>query len=629
MSDQGALTVNDALKYTPGVFTNFSGGATRYDTIALRGFHGGDVNNTFLNGLRLLSDGGSYNALQIDPWFLERIDVIKGPSSVMYGQSIPGGLVAMTSKRPQFASENHVNVMAGNNNTKGGAFDSTGALNDQWAYRLTGITRTSDTMYDHQREERYAISPALLWQPDENTSLLLQANLQKDPSGGYHSAVPSDGSIYTTSGDKLGRGFFDGESSRNVFKRWQQIYSYDFSHSFNDVWSFRQNASYTHSNVELEQVYQIGWNADRSELNRWYSGSNTSLDAYAVDNQLAAEFATGALEHKVMLGLDYQRFTNNLWEESGSATPLNQFTGVSGGPDITILSHTDSKRRYEQTGVYLQDEVSLYNWYLNLSGRVDRLETKNTVLNTDSTDARTDDHFTGRASLLYHFDSGFSPYMSYSSAVTPAVLADKEGHLLKPTTSEQYEAGLKYQPPGSSSIYSIALYDLTQNDVANRVVKDSYYVPAGKVHSQGIELEARSQMSERLNVIAGYSYNKVKFRDAVDGNDGNTPYLAPNQMASLWGQYKAGLGINLGAGVRYISKQWADNENTLRIPSVTLLDASARMDLDSVKPSLKGAYVQLNANNLTDREYVAGCYGTGYCYWGAGRSVIATVGYDF
>ncbi|CAI1159594.1 TonB-dependent siderophore receptor [Serratia fonticola] len=629
MSDQGALTVNDALKYTPGVFTNFSGGATRYDTIALRGFHGGDVNNTFLNGLRLLSDGGSYNALQIDPWFLERIDVIKGPSSVMYGQSIPGGLVAMTSKRPQFASENHVNVMAGNNNTKGGAFDSTGALNDQWAYRLTGITRTSDTMYDHQREERYAISPSLLWQPDENTSLLLQANLQKDPSGGYHSAVPSDGSIYTTSGDKLGRGFFDGESSRNVFKRWQQIYSYDFSHSFNDVWSFRQNASYTHSNVELEQVYQIGWNADRSELNRWYSGSNTSLDAYAVDNQLAAEFATGALEHKVMLGLDYQRFTNNLWEESGSATPLNPFTGVSGGPDINILSHTDSKRRYEQTGVYLQDEVSLYNWYLNLSGRVDRLETKNTVLNTDSTDARTDDHFTGRASLLYHFDSGFSPYMSYSSAVTPAVLADKEGHLLKPTTSEQYEAGLKYQPPGSSSIYSIALYDLTQNDVANRVVKDSYYVPAGKVHSQGIELEARSQVSERLNVIAGYSYNKVKFKDAVDGNDGNTPYLAPNQMASLWGQYKAGLGINLGAGVRYIGKQWADNENTLRIPSVTLLDASVRMDLDSVKPSLKGAYVQLNANNLTDREYVAGCYGTGYCYWGAGRSVIATVGYDF
>lgn len=243
MTDQNSQTVNDALKYAPGVFTNFSGGATRYDTIALRGFHGGDVNNTFLDGLRLLSDGGTYNALQVDPWFLERIDIIKGPSSVMYGQSIPGGLVALTSKRPQFDTQGHVNLSAGNNSTKGGAFDVTGPLSDQWAYRLTGMTRSSGTMYDHQREERYAVSPSLLWQPDENTSLLLKAYLQKDPSGGYHSAVPADGSLYSSSGDKLGRGFFDGESSRNVFKRWEQIYSYAFSHSFNDVWSFRQNAS--------------------------------------------------------------------------------------------------------------------------------------------------------------------------------------------------------------------------------------------------------------------------------------------------------------------------------------------------------------------------------------------------
>lgn len=253
MDDQNVATINQALNYTPGVFTGFSGGANRYDTIALRGFHGGDVNNTFLDGLRLLSDGGSFNVLQVDPWFLERIDVIKGPSSALYGQSIPGGVVMMTSKRPQFSSEGHFRLTAGNNNTQAVAFDYTDAISEHWAFRLTGITRNSDTMYDHQREERYAIAPSLLWQPDENTSLLLRANLQKDPSGGYHSSVPADGSIY---GQKLSRGFFDGESNHNVFKRWQQIYSYEFSHKFDDIWSFRQNASYTHSNTQLEQVYQ-------------------------------------------------------------------------------------------------------------------------------------------------------------------------------------------------------------------------------------------------------------------------------------------------------------------------------------------------------------------------------------
>ncbi|MFI8416927.1 TonB-dependent siderophore receptor [Serratia sp. NPDC078593] len=629
MTDQNALTVNDALKYTPGVFTNFAGGATRYDTIALRGFHGGDVNNTFLDGLRLLSDSGSYNALQVDPWFLERIDVIKGPASVMYGQSIPGGLVALTSKQPRFAYEGHINMMGGNHNTRGGAFDVTGPLSEQWAYRLTGMTRSSDTQYAHQREERYAISPSLLWQPSENTSLLMKAYLQKDPSGGYHSAVPADGSLYSTQGDKLGHGFFDGDSGHNVFKRWEQIYSYAFSHSFNDVWTFRQNGSYTHSNVELEQVYQIGWRDNRNMLHRYYSGSSTSLDAYAVDTQLEAEFVTGMLEHKFMLGLDYQRFRNNLWDEKANASDLNPFTGVALQPVISNLVHTDLQRRYEQTGLYLQDEINLNQWYLNLSGRYDRLESRNINLTAGTVDARNDHHFSGRASLLYSFDNGLSPYASYSSAITPEALADQDGHMLKPSTSQQYEIGLKYQPPGGSSLYSVALYDLTQKDVANRVIQQSFYVPAGKVHSQGIELEARSKLTDRLSLVAGYTYNRVKFKDVVDGNKGNTPYLAPEQMAALWGQYDAGYGINVGAGMRYMGKQWADNENTLRIPSATLLDASVRMKMDQIWPSLKGAYVQLNVNNLTDRKYVAACYGKGYCYWGQTRSIVATLGYDF
>ncbi|MCB5303634.1 TonB-dependent siderophore receptor [Yersinia bercovieri] len=634
MDDQNVATVNQALNYTPGVFTNFSGGATRYDTIALRGFHGGDVNNTFLDGLRLLSDGGSYNVLQVDPWFLERIDVIKGPSSALYGQSIPGGVVMMTSKRPQFTSEGHFRLIGGNNNTQSAAFDYTDAISEHWAFRLTGITRNSDTMYDHQREERYAIAPSLLWQPDENTSLLLRANLQKDPSGGSHSSVPADGSIY---GQKLSRGFFDGESDRNVFKRWQQIYSSEFSHKFDDVWSFRQNASYTHSNTQLEQVYQGGWNSDRTLMNRYYSGEDSSLNAFAVDNQLEADFATAAVGHKVMLGFDFQKFSNNLRSDSAYATTLNPYTGVSGGSTLYRdyllttpgINTSYLNRRYEQSGVYLQDEMTLDNWHLNLSGRYDRMKTENSDKTANSSDERTDNHASGRAALLYSFDSGISPYVSYSQAITPSLFPDAQQKLLKPMTSEQYEVGIKYQPPGSTSLYSAALYDLTQNDVANRAVPATYYVPAGKVNSQGLELEARSQISDRLSVIAGYTYNRVKFKDAIDGNDGNTPVLAPSNMASLWAQYEAGYGINVGAGIRYIGKQWADDANTLRVPSYTLGDASVRADLGTWAASLKGAFIQLNVNNIADKKYIAACYNTSYCYWGAERSVLATVGYDF
>ncbi len=623
MEDQGAQDLNQVLNYTPGVFTNFGGAATRYDTIALRGFHGGDVDNTFLDGLRIMSDGGSFNILQVDNWFLDRVDVIKGPSSALYGQTVPGGLVNQVSKRPQFAEEGHFRLSTGTNATNSAAFDYTNAINDQWAFRLTGITRNSDTQYDHTREEKYAISPQLLWQPSEDTSLVLRAYLQKDPSGGYHGSVPAEGTLYSHNGRKLSDGFYEGDSALDQFKRHEQIYSYDFSHRFNEVWSVYSTASYSHSNVDLDQVYQIGWDASNPDLlTRYYSGERSSLSAWANDNRLQADFATGALQHRVIMGAEYHRYKNDLSDAGGYASSLNPWTGEAVG-SMPDYSWSEETRRYYQTGLYLQDEMQLDRWHLDLSGRYDR------IVSNNGTSRRQDDHISGRAALLYAFDSGISPYVSWSQAITPASLTDPDGNQLKPTTSEQYEAGVKYQPVGTRDMYSIALYDLTQNDVANRNVVDSTYTPSGKVHSQGIELEARNQLTSRLSTIAGYTLNHLRYKDSVDGNDGHTPYVTPNSMASFWGHYKFDYGMSAGAGVRYIGKQWADNENTTRLPSVTLFDASVRADLGAWDSQLKGAWLQVNANNLTDKKYLAACYGTGYCYRGAERTITATVGYDF
>ena len=165
--------------------------------------------------------------------------------------------------------------------------------------------------------------------------------------------------------------------------------------------------------------------------------------------------------------------------------------------------------------------------------------------------------------------------------------------------------------------------------VFNYRIATATYIPAGKVHSQGVELEAHHQITPQLSTIASYTWNRLRFQDTKDGTDNNTPQLTPDQMASFWARYQFPAGISVGAGVRYIGKQWADDANTARLPSVTLMDAMMRADLGVWSPTLKGAYVQVNANNIGDREYISGCYGTGNCYWGAERSVIATVGYDF
>lgn len=634
MEDQGAAELNDVLNYTPGVFTGFGGGATRYDTVSLRGFHGGDVNNVFLDGLRLMGDGGSFNVLQIDPCFLERVDVIRGPSSALYGQTVPGGLIMETTKRPQFASQGHLRAFTGNHATNGAAFDYTNAITENWAWRLIGITKNTDTQYKNTRDERYALSPSLLWQPDEDTSLVLRAILEKDPSGGFHGSVPADGSLYSSTGHKLGTHFSDVEPGNDEFKRYQQLYSYEFTHRFNDIWAFRSNGSYTHSRVNLKQAYQIGWtDTTHNELARYYSGERSSLHGWATDNQLQADFASGPIDHKFVIGAEYHEYSNTLRDRYGSASNINPWTGISGGPMLTGAYDTRGYRRYTQTGAYLQDEMVWTRWHLDLSGRFDHLKTDNHTVSLNdhavTNDKRTDSHFSSRAALLYAFDSGLSPYISYSSAITPQSLPGKDGRSLKPTTARQYEAGLKLQPNGTRDLYTFAFYDLTQNNVGNRVVQGSYYQPAGKVHAQGVELEAHHQFTDRFSTIAGYTWNKVRFKDAIDGNNHNTPDITPDSLASLWAYYRANAGISVGAGVRYIGKQWADNKNTRRIPAVTLFDASVRADVGEWSHALHNTWLQISVNNLTARDYVAGCYDLGYCYWGKERQVTATLVYDF
>ena len=631
MEDQGASNFNEALSYTPGVFSNIGGGASRFDAIGLRGFHGGDVDNLFLDGMRLMSDGGSHNILQIDPWFIERVDVIKGPSSSLYGQTIPGGLVNLTSKRPQFRSEGHFRLSAGTQNTKSGAFDYTDAINDQWAFRITGITRNTDTQYDNTREERYAISPSLLWQPSEDTSLLLRAYLQKDPSGGYHGSAPIEGALYARNGHKLPNSYNEGDRL-DGYQRREQLYSVEFNHRFDDVWSLHSSGSYTHSNANLAQVFQKGWEGDSNLLNRGYVGSQDSLDAWSTDNRLQADFATGEVKHTVTLGAEYHRFRNDILSTVGSAALLNPFTGeaTQTGHVINDAYTNDNNRRYYQAGVYLQDDLEWNRWHVALSGRYDRVVSKQVSNTFNTAYRRSDDKVSGRASVLYAFENGLSPYLSYSQALTPSILQSATGELLQPSTAEQYEAGLKYQPPGTSDMYSIAIFDLTQEDVSQRDenVEPATYYAAGDVHSQGVELEARNQITPRLSTIAGYTWNRVKFENSLGGKDGNTPLMTPDQMASFWAHYQFDYGISAGAGVRYIGKQWAEDQNSNRIGSVTLMDAMVKADLGAWNSALKGAFEQVNANNLTDREYVSGCYTTN-CYWGAERTVVATVGYDF
>ncbi len=639
MDDQGSQTVSQAMRYTPGVMVNPYGATHRYDYLAMRGFNDGSVDNIFLDGLKMMGDSGTYSSMQIDPYFLERIDVLKGPSSVLYGRSLPGGLAALTSKQPTKEQYRQIQATVGNNNQRGAGFDFSGPLDDEGrlGYRLIGLVDQADTQFDHVEEKRYAIAPTLSIEFSPDTSLMLQAYLQHDPESGYHGGLPAEGTLYRRNGRYLSDSFFEGEPDAEKFERTQQMLGYQFQHRFNDVWSFRQNFRYMDSTVESEQVYSAGWVGDTSQLARAYTGADETIHSWIIDNMLQAEFYTGAAQHTVVAGLDYQRRKARVDYRGGNVANLDAFSPVYGAV-VTPTWVDESTRRLEQTGLYLQDLVEIDRWRLSLGLRQDWVES--TVENHTYGGKTKDDpsQFTGRAGLLYLFDNGVAPYLSYSESFNPNAFADEAGNPLAPTEGKQWELGIKYQPNGSDNLYTASLFHIEQENLATKQADENFYRPVGAVRSQGLELEARLQLSDSLRMLGSYTftdieYSKSVFSTVVDGldNKGNTPTQSARHMASIWADYRflggALDGMSTGAGVRYVGKGWADAENTVRVPSYTLFDASVGYDL--AKVGLHGLDVRLNANNLTNERYVASCGSLSYCYLGEERNVTATLSYEF
>ncbi len=641
IDDQGSQTVAQAMRYTPGVLTNPYGATHRYDYVAMRGFNDGSVDNIYVDGLKSMGDNGTYSTMQVDPYFLERIDILKGPSSVLYGRSSPGGLVALTTKKPLFSAYHQVQATVGTQGQRGMGFDFSGPVDEDQriAYRLTGLADASDTQFDHNKEERYAIAPAISVDFSEDTSLTLQAYLQHDPNGGYHGGNPADGMLHPRNGLRLSDHFFEGETGIDSYERTQQSFSYQFEHRFNDIFTARQNFRYQDSDVSMDQVYSAGWaDAESNILNRAYTGGDERLHSYIIDNMLQAEFFTGAAKHTLLMGTDYQRRKADVEWRYGTVNPLDAGNPQYGNGNLQLLGENRYQRRLQQTGVYLQDLVELDQWRFSLGLRQDWV--KVSEQNRDSVTKVNDQRskFTTRAGMLYLFENGIAPYVSYSESFNPNTVSDQDGRPLAPTEGTQWEAGIKYQPSGSDNLFTASVFRIEQENLASKQPNEDFYRAVGQVRSQGLELEAHVQLSDSLKLLGGYTFTDIEYSKSMPSlvsgnldNKGNSPTQAPKQMLSLWADYNfhqgALDGLRLGGGVRYVGYSWVDAENSMKVPSYTLFDASVGYDLGKV--GLTGVDVRLNANNLTNESYITSCASLNYCYMGEERNVSATVSYQF
>ncbi|WP_342325490.1 TonB-dependent siderophore receptor [Kosakonia sp. BYX6] len=629
-------SVSQALRYSAGVFTEYRGSSNRNDELYVRGF---SYVPKFLDGLSYGATASSQTG-SLDTWLLERVEVVRGPASVLFGQVNPGGLVSMTSKRPTSEPIHSVQFRTGNNHLAEGAFDFGGKLSDDGRvlYRVNGIGRTQRNQVDDYKETRMAIAPSITWFPNDQTRFTLLTSYQKDPDAGYRNFLPYYGTVVSVNGRYVPRDFNVSDPSYDQSWREQAMIGYEFEHQLNDVFTLRQNARYASIKQKYRYLVYATSPANSSVLTRRAQHETRDTDEFGLDNQLEARFATADIDHTLLTGLDYKsdRDRQTLKRGSGTQYDLDWTNPVYGVQvdESTFSTMTDEQQNLDQMGIYLQDQLSWNNWELLLSGRYDWSEVRTLDYTTaDGNTQQNDRKFTWRTGLLYAFDFGLSPYISYSTSFEPNLQTNRAPGIapFAPTTGKQTEVGVKYQPV-ENTLMSLAVYDLHQNNVPTYNSSEGWYENAGEIRSRGLETELHSTLYDSLNLIASYTYTDAEnVSTTVAGTKGKAPTRVPKHMASIFTSYTLPSGplksLTAGVGMRYIGTSYGDTQNTFKVPSVDLYDAMIGYDLGELNSRLKGANVQFNVNNIANTKYVAACGGSTACFYGIGRTMTATVSY--
>ncbi len=641
---RGAQSVTQALLYTPGMAAGgFADRVKLFDEPTSRGF---SPTPLYLDGLHLPYGGGSTGgALQIEPYSLERIEVLKGPASVLYGQNQPGGIVNMVSKRPSETPVHQVVLEAGTYEHKSAAIDLGGPLDEQgqFLYRLTGLFNDGQDEINYVENKRQFIAPSFTWRPNDDTSVTLFAQYQKDKGVPEAQGLPASGTLWANPNGKIKRDLFIGEPGVNQYNREQYVLGYEVSHRLNDTWTLKQNARY----AEVDDRYTAPLHGyafianpatgvqDQRYLQRYAVDWAQNNKVFGVDSIAQAEFDTGALAHTMIFGLDYYHsgsLFHGLYDRTAPAIDL--FKPVY-GQRIDYRQPYRWDRTLSQTGLYVQDQIKWDKWALVLGGRYDWASVVNKEPMQGTRFASKDEAFTGRAGLVYLFDNGLAPFVSYSESFLPLTGTNADHKPFDPSTGKQYEVGVKYQPPGQKSFVQASVYQLDQENVINTKPGDTYSTQSGAMRSRGVELEAKAVLSDAWDIIASAARNDIKYTKDEEGRQGRHPAGISPLTASMWVNYTvvgdtplAGLGA--GLGVRYARQSLGDYyEGAFSVPSYSVYDASLSYDLSRSPLKLKGVKLALNVQNLTNKTYVSQCTSDLDCYYGEGRTAVSSLTYDW
>jgi iron complex outermembrane recepter protein len=610
---RNAKSVAEALRYTAGVSTDAYGEDPRgYSWASIRGF---DVSfdSQFLDGLRLT------NYEFTEAFGLEQIEVVKGPGSVLYGQSTPGGLINSRTKRPVSAAFGEASVELGSDQSFETTIDTGGPLtgNGTVLYRLTALFRDNNedsNGYDVDAQ-RYYIAPAVTFNLSEATSLTVLASYFHGEStqvpGFFPDAAGNPTGVYCNNPN------FDYEEN-DIYRL-----GYELEHRATADLTLRQHARVSRYDV-LDYYTNIDSYTPPSTVNQTASVSEVEARTFAIDHQAELNLTGDRIDQTLLGGVDYIRTSGDsrYFDEPIPGIDLSNPVYAPIPRPTTLLD--DSHQSIQQIGLYAQDQIKFdTRWIATLSARYDWVTNKVRDNLFGGHTRQDDEALSTRAGFAYAATNGFVPYISYSTSFFPNSGTDFSGDPFDPTEGEQYEIGLKYAPQNSRGTATLSIFELTQSNVlTDDLANAGFSVQTGEVRSRGVELEGKFALTENLNLLVSVSHADVDITESNAGDKGNTPGLTPQTLASSWLDYTfhdgAFSGLTLGAGVRYIGFTYSDSFETRKNDDYVNFDLAIRY--------LRGAWAySVNVNNVFDKVNLSS---DGYTFnESGGRTVRASVAY--
>ncbi|MWV26382.1 TonB-dependent siderophore receptor [Aurantiacibacter rhizosphaerae] len=628
---QGAISISDTLNYVAGVHSDPYGADGRVDGGFVRGVNA----LQFRDGMRDIFS--FYASIRADPYNFSQVEVIRGPSSVLFGSGSLGGIVNLVSKTPEFSPAGEISVRYGSHDRVEALADFTGPVSDTVAARLVARVRDSDTQTDYVSDDRVLVSPSLTWAPGMDTELTLIGLYQEDDGGSTSQFLPLVGTLLPNPNGQLPQDLFIGKPGYDRYDGRLAQGTALFRQNFSESVRLNMRGRYIDSDLtyftHYPNSYSIPANpyldADQRIIGNYASGSYARMEIASSDNNLQINFNTGDnVEHILLAGVDYS--WNRVRKEDGLAletidiydidyAALSDFGfDIPRAGDAGFLFGSTQDTRTRQLGVYVQDQIRFFDRVsLVLGARRDNVTVRS--FDTETIDSSATSF---RAGAIAEIVPGVSPFVSYTESFEPIAGATSDGSSFVPKRGRQWEAGVKIHP-ADDVLVTVTAYDIRET---GRAISDDStpdpadQVQAGESFSRGIEFAASARLPGDLTVIANYSHNQAEIEGTGQQLDN-----VPKTNASLWLTRPFDLGgdisLMLGGGVRHAGKNRSYGPafpDGIVTPSHTLVDAVAEV-------SWLDWSLAVNATNLLDKEFYSACLARGDCFHGADRNISATL----